>query len=363
MTRFKRSRRNAMAALVVAMLAATGALAQTPAPAPLAFDVASVKPAGPLDPVAIAQGKVNVGMKVDGAICRIGSFSLRDLIRTAYEVKDYQISGVDSLGAPLSAQRFDIQATMPEGATEKQVPQMLQALLAERFKLVIHRETKEQSVYALIVGKGGPKLKPAEPDAPAPPAPEVAQGAAPSSAPGAAQEAAPGSAPDAAAPDAPKKGETVIGQGTNQIRVSGNISDSKGVTVKAAGVGSMHMTMADGKMHLEAAKMTMATLADTATSFVGKPVVDMTELKGEYQVTLDLAMDDLMKVARNAGVMVPGGGAGAASGDGKGVVEASDPSGSSIFESIQKMGLKLDARKAPLDFIVVDHFEKSPTEN
>lgn len=319
----------------VVLFAATAAFAQTPAP--LAFEVASVKPAGPLNPMAIAQGKVSVGMKVDGAICRIGSFSLRDLIRTAYEVKDYQISGVDSLGNPLSADRFNIEATLPEGATEKQVPQMLQALLAERFKLVVHRETKDQSVYALMVAKGGPKLKPAEPDPPAPQAP-------------------------AANPEAPKKDEMVLGQGSNQVRVSGNMRDGKGITVKGGGVGQMKMTMVDGKLHLEAAKMSMAALADAATSFVGKPVVDMTELKGEYQVTLDLSMDDLKTVARAAGVgaMMPGAAAG---GDAGGGVQASDPSGSSIFASIQQMGLKLESRKAPLDFIVVDHFEKSPTEN
>src|SRR5580693_9478900 len=121
---------------------ATAVRAQTPATPVLAFEVASIKPAGPLDPVAIAQGKMRIGMKVDGAICDIASFSLRDLIRTAYEVKDYQISGIDA-GAPLTVQRFNIQATMPAGATEKQVPQMLQALLAERFKLTVHRETKE----------------------------------------------------------------------------------------------------------------------------------------------------------------------------------------------------------------------------
>jgi uncharacterized protein (TIGR03435 family) len=130
--------------------------------------------------------------------------------------------------------------------------------------------------------------------------------------------------------------------------------------VKAAGVGSMRMTMADGKMHMEAAKMSMATLADTATSFVGKPVVDMTELKGDYQVVLDLSLGDLMHVAQNAGVPIPGGTA-AIGGQDSG--QASDPGGATIFESIQKMGLKLDARKAPLDYIVVDHFEKSPTEN
>ena len=323
-----------------ALLTATAAFAQTPAAPPLAFEVASIKPAAAIEPTAIAQGKVHVGMKVDGAICDIGSFSLRDLIRTAYEVKDYQISGVDSLGAPLAAQRFNIQATMPEGTTEKQVPQMLQALLADRFKLVIHRETKDQSVYALVVAKGGPKLKAAEPD---PPAAET-----------------PSETPDAPK-DAPKKGEQVLGQGSNQLRISGNMADGKGITVKGGGIGGqMHMTMVDGKMHLEASKMTMAALADTATSFVGRPVVDMTDLKGEYQVTLDLTMDDLMNVARTIGIMAPGA---PGSDGGKSVAVASDPSGSSIFVSIQQLGLKLESRKSPLPFIVVDHFEKSPTEN
>ncbi len=313
---------------------AIAGFAQTPAP--LAFEVASIKPAGALDPLAIAQGKVSVGMKVDGAICNIGSFSLRDLVRTAYEVKDYQISGLDSLGAAMSAQRFNIQATLPEGATEKQVPQMLQTLLAERFNLVIHRETRDQPVYALMVAKGGPKLKDAEPDpsAPADAAPET--------------------------PDAPKKGETVLGQGANQVRISGNPTDGKGMVVKGGPMGQMHMTMADGKLHLEASKMTMASLADVATNFVGKPVVDMTELKGNYQVALDLSMDDIKNVARAAGLNMPGTPGGNA---GNAPVDASDPSGSSIFASVQQLGLKLEARKAPLPFIVIDHFEKTPTEN
>jgi uncharacterized protein (TIGR03435 family) len=301
---------------------------KVPAPGSLSFEVASIKPSAPLDPVAIQQGKVHIGMNVDGAICDIGSFSLRDLIRTAYDVKDYQISGADSLGAPLTAQRFDIRATMPEGATEKQVPEMLQNLLAERFKLVIHRETKDQSIYALIVGKGGPKLKPSEPEAPAPETPAE-----------------------------PKKNEMVLGQGKEQIRISGNPTDGKGITMKGGGVGQVQITMVDGKMHLEAQRMTMARLAEAATNFAGRPVIDMTELKGDYQVTLDIALGEVMNVARNAGIAIPPGAGGNAPGD------ASEPSGSSIFESVQHLGLKLDARKSPLPFIVIDHVEKSPTEN
>jgi uncharacterized protein (TIGR03435 family) len=48
---------------------------------------------------------------------------------------------------------------------------------------------------------------------------------------------------------------------------------------------------------------------------------------------------------------------------GQGLAEASEPSGSTIFVSVQQLGLKLESRKAPLPFIVIDHLEKSPTEN
>jgi uncharacterized protein (TIGR03435 family) len=312
-------------------LMAVFACAQNAAPpAPLSFEVASVKPSAPLDAASIQQGRAHIGMKIDGAFCDIGSFSLRDLIRTAYDVKDFQIAGADSLGAPLTAQRFDIRATLPAGTTEKQVPEMLQNLLAERFKLAVHRETRDQSIYALVVAKGGPKMKPSEPDPPAPDVPADAE---------------------------PKKGETVLGQGTNQIRISGNPTDGKGITFKGAGIGQMQITMADGKMHLAAQKMTMARLAEVATNLAGRPVIDMTDLKGDYQVTLDIALGEMLNIARNAGLNVPGAPGGNALG------EASDPSGSSIFASVQQLGLKLESRKSPLPFIVIDHFEKSPTEN
>jgi uncharacterized protein (TIGR03435 family) len=138
------------------------------------------------------------------------------------------------------------------------------------------------------------------------------------------------------------------------------MAGGKGMTVKGGAMGEMHMTMADGKLHLEAAKMSMSSLAEVATTFVGRPVLDMTELKGNYQVALDLSMDDLKNVAKAAGMSMPAGPGGIG---GQPSADASDPSGSTIFASIQQMGLKLEARKAPLPFIVVEHFEKSPTEN
>jgi uncharacterized protein (TIGR03435 family) len=113
-------------------------------------------------------------------------------------------------------------------------------------------------------------------------------------------------------------------------------------------------------MHLEAEKMSMTTLIETLTRFLDRPVVDMTELTGNYQVALDLSTEDLKNAAKAAGMGAMMGGAG----DGaKSSAEASDPAGSSIFTSIQKMGLKLEPRKAPLLMIVIDHLEKSPTEN
>jgi uncharacterized protein (TIGR03435 family) len=104
----------------------------------------------------MASGKLHAGMKIDGKRVDIGNFGMMQLICKAYDVKSYQVSGPSWMkGAGLAGQRFDIVANLPEGATKEQVPQMLQALLAERFKLVIHRESKDQAVYALVIGKGG----------------------------------------------------------------------------------------------------------------------------------------------------------------------------------------------------------------
>jgi uncharacterized protein (TIGR03435 family) len=136
--------------------------------------------------------------------------------------------------------------------------------------------------------------------------------------------------------------------------------------VKADGqAGSTKMTMVDGKMHMENTKITMAKFADMLSRFVGKPVVDMTELKGNYDVTIEVSMQELMAIARTAGVAVPGMGGPAPGADaGRPADAASDPSTSgSIFASVQQLGLKLDSRKSAVETIVVDKLEKAPTEN
>jgi uncharacterized protein (TIGR03435 family) len=278
-------------------------------------------------------GKLHVGMKVDGARVDIGFMSLSDLIRTAYNVKSYQLSGPDWMGA----QRFDILAKMPAGSSQDQVPEMLQALLAERFKLAIHRDSKEHAVYDLVVAKGGVKLKESPPD------PE-----------------APKPGPDA------KPGDPAASSNANQspqIKMSGNTVTVRGGFGMGVGLGgTTKITMNGATMHMEASGVTMAKFADMLSSFVDRPVMDRTDLKASYDVALDLSMDDLRNAARAAGI---GGGMmmGPRSGGGGPADAASDPSGSSIWAAVQAFGLKLDARKEPLEAIIVDHLEKAPTEN
>ena len=306
------------------LLAAGAAFGQPPSAAP-AFDVASIKPSGEMDPAKMMSGQARIGMKVDGARVDIGFTSLSALIGIAYRVKAYQISGPDWM----SSQRFDIMAKIPQGVSTDLVPEMLQALLADRFKLTIHRSSREDQIYALVVGKNGPKMKESAPDD--------------------------ATTPPAGGPAAPEDGT---------MRISGD--PQKGMTVSnGLGLGTVKMTMANGAMHMESAKMNMTQLAEGLSRFSGHPVVDMTDLKGNYQVGLDISMEDMMNAARSAGMDVEGRGGGfGRGGGGRGPAEgASDPGGSSLFTSVQQLGLKLEARKTPVETIVVDHLEKMPTEN
>ena len=303
----------------------------------VAFEVASIKPSEAMTPQKMMAGKMNIGMKVDGARVDIGYLGLTELITMAYRLKRHQLQGPDWM----SAQRFDIQAKLPAGATKDQVPEMLQALLVERFGLKFHRDTKEQAMYALVVGKGGSKLKDADPD----PDPATAVEAAPT------------------------KGTQTFTMGAAGGQTTVRMAQGGGgavVTGGPGGMGAARVEMgSDGMMHMELKKITMTAFSEMITRFVDKPVMDQTELKGNYKVTLDLAMSDMMGAARaaGAGMGIAMGGPISAGGAGGGAGEASDPSGGSIFQSVQKMGLKLEPKKAAVEILVVDHLDKKPTEN
>lgn len=87
--------------------------------------------------------------------------SLRKVMLNAYWIPDdreYAVDGPDWL----TAQHFDIDATFPAETREPQIREMMQALLADRFKLTLHKETRQLPMYALVVAKNGPKIHPVE---------------------------------------------------------------------------------------------------------------------------------------------------------------------------------------------------------
>jgi len=308
--------------LVAMIFSMAAAYAQTPA-----FEVATVKLSPQMTPDLIISGKLHVGMKTDAGRVDLGYMSLRDLIPLAYGVKPFQVTGPDWMGT----QRFDILAKLPEGATKEQVPAMLQALLTERFGLTVHRESKEVPVYALTVAKGGPKFKESAPEPDAPPAKE--------------------------------EGGIVVGTGDQQVRLKQN-GVGGGIVASGGPGGATRMTMgAGGTMRMEMAKMTMPALAAMLTPMLDRPVLDKTGLAGTYQLALELAMQDMMQAAQKMGAGIPGLPPRPAGPAGQAVPAASDPSGGSIFQSVQQLGLKLDKEKAPFETIVVDRLEKNPSDN
>ena len=126
-----------------------------PAPAPLTFEVASVKPSGPDVPGMFLQPLPGGNLRMTGA-------TLKNLIAFAYSVREFSISGGPDWA---SYDRFDIDARAGKAeGTAQQIRERLKALLAERFQLVTHTESREQNVYALVVAKNGPVFREAKPD-------------------------------------------------------------------------------------------------------------------------------------------------------------------------------------------------------
>jgi uncharacterized protein (TIGR03435 family) len=112
----------------------------------------------------------------------------------------------------------------------------------------------------------------------------------------------------------------------------------------------------DGIMKMKASAMTMPGFSDTLAGMTGRPVFDKTDLKGGFDFDIDIPMQDMNgpMVRIEPGPGGPGGGSNPA--------PDSNPGGS-LFTSLQKLGLKLEAKKGPVDLVVVDSAEKVPTEN
>jgi len=208
------------------------------------------------------------------------NLSLRDLIVNAYGIRDYQLQGPEWL----KTQRFDIAGKFPEALSKDRdkyraaLESMMRKMLADRFKLAVHRDQKTFSVYGLVVAKGGIKFK------------EVPDGEAHNS--------------------------------------SSNNTHYKGTCVSIAGFADF---LARRRSELP----------------VDLPVLDMTGLKGFYDLTLDWFPEPRPWGHGKTDVPV-----------------ALDKSGPTLLVAIEEqLGLKLETRKAPIEILIVDHAEKVPTEN
>ena len=298
-----------------------GGQAPPSAPPGLSFEVASIKPNNSGD------GRVMLGNQPGRFTAT--NVTLRQLIRNAYQLQDFQITGGPGW---LNADHYDIVAkidaavqeqinaarggagavgpmAMPgQGPTPLQL--MLRSLLAERFKLVTHMETKDSPIYALVVartdGRLGPQLKKSDTDCAALMA--------------AARGRGPGAMPP---PGPPQPGERV----PCGIRI---------------GPGNMAIGGAS-----------LAQVANSLGMFVGRIVLDRTRLEGPYDADLTWTPDQMPQRA-------PG-----TPGDQPIRVNGVDidPNGPSIFTAVQEqLGLKLDSQRGPVDVLVIDRAEK-PVEN
>lgn len=213
---------------------------------------------------------------------------------------------------------------------------MLQALLADRFKLAIHRGTTQQAIYALVVAKGGLKVKEAAPKAGAP---------------------VPAAAAD---PDAPPS--TIAVFGDVETRTTPN-ADGSGYTATVSNprMGTVRETDGPNRFQRwEAASITFEGLADLLDKVapLASPVIDMTGLKGRYQLVLEVSLNDLSR-ARPA--MTSAGGDPTPMENARMDLEEAVLKG--FNDGLRKLGLQLERRKGPLETLVVDHLEKTPTEN
>ena len=116
-----------------------------------AFEVISIKPN--------LSGLDSDSSKSHDGVFTGTNLSLKWLITWSYKMRDYQVEGPNWLDKA----RFDIAAKPPSGQDlQKKLDVMIQSMLADRFKLALHRETREMPVYGLVLAKNGLKLKPVE---------------------------------------------------------------------------------------------------------------------------------------------------------------------------------------------------------
>jgi uncharacterized protein (TIGR03435 family) len=256
-----------------------------------AFEVASIKPNNSADHRTMIQMS-------PGGRMNANNVSVQMLITMAYGIKNNQISGAPGW---VDSERYDISAKAEGTADQEQVKLMIQALLAERFKMKFHRETKEQPIYALVLDKGGPKFKESKGD-----------------------------------------DDDFLGERPAGPKPEGG---------RGPGMGGMRQGVRLGRGNLAAQGVTLSAFAGQLANVVGRQVIDKTGLTATYDLKLTWTPDEgqgMMRIPGDTRDAPP---------------PAPADSGPSIFTALQEqLGLKLEAQKGPVEMYMIDHVEKV-TEN
>jgi uncharacterized protein (TIGR03435 family) len=296
---------------------------QTQTSEPTSFEVASIKPSAP---AANGMFMIRIGTSPGGRWTATG-ITAGMLIQQAYGVKDYQISGAPSW---LNSDRYDIVAKADTpNITPDMARVLLQSLLAERFNLKIHRETKELPVYALVVGKDGHKLHASDTQGAVQTFPQLQDPSKP------AQTGAVGGGKIG--------GAGGFAGGAVSVGPGGKVVDTE-APVKGGSMIRM------GRGQLDAQMTTVAAIAGMLAQQLGRPVIDKTELKGNFDFSLKWTPDETQRGMGLGGMEKP-------------VTDSplpADPSGPSIFTAVQEqLGLRLEATRGPVEILVIDHVEKA----
>ena len=289
----------------VVFLACVPAWAQSGTPR--TFEVASIKPA------VLTPGRrltpLDGGPGTKSPTRLSGTVSMKELLTRAYGVKSYQISGP----AWIDTDVYEIAASVPAGVSKEQVAEMLRNLLVERFHLQAHRETKDLPIYALLVGKNGPKLQ----------------------------------ASDPAAAEEDEKARAA--GGFQRPKVTMGPDGFPQIPPDARIPGTFTVALSSGEFlrtKLFARHQNMDQLAGTIAGYLKRPVVDQTGLADRYDFTLAFESDPVEREAETRQSAAP------------------ENPGPTIFAAVQEqLGLRLERRRGPVEVVIVDRAERVPTEN
>jgi uncharacterized protein (TIGR03435 family) len=258
------------------------------------FEVASIKPA--------AEGGGTMMRPQPGRL--VANASVRVLLQSAFGLQPFQI-----IGGPewIVSEQYDIEAKAAGDPGNAQMFLMLQSLLADRFQLRVHRESREMPVYALTTARGGLKLS------------------------------------------SPRDGRCV-----QETDVVGPLAEpgarmappTQGVDTIASKCGGVDVSLGPGGARLRGGKVPMVEFVRVLSRVLGRPVIDQTGFAGVFDVALDFLPDET-----TPGLPAPPPGA----------VPFSNAS-PSIFSVVQEMGLRLESTRGPVDVLVVDHAER-PSAN